>query len=308
MMNGKKTFFFIIMGLMMAGCAGQNQLTYPYNYTIVTDTVSAHLTPLSPDESTFTMIPTSTEEPLPTETLHDPLSITIVYNNNPHDPRLTADLGFGAYIQYHDQVILFDTGTNGQILLSNMQILGIDPASVQFVVISHAHDDHFGGLADFLKVSSRPPVFLIPSFDDTFFESNRQLTTEVTATTPGQEIAPGIITTGQIPSDTPEQALIIYTSKGLVVITGCAHPGIVRIVERAIELTGEPIYMVMGGFHMWEMDEDQIASIIADLRRLGVQVVAPSHCTGELAIRMFAEEYGDDFIPTGVGSVITIDN
>ena len=310
-MNKTSILLSISLGLVLAGCGGSVPDTYPYNYTIMTNTALVFPTPPltpTPEISTPIMNPSPTEEPSSTEQQGGALKITIIYNNVPDDPRLTTDLGFGAYIEYHDSVVLFDTGTSGEILLQNMHILGIDPTSVQFVVISHADDDHYGGLADFLKVSSHPPVFLISSFDDTFFASNRRLTSEVAVTTPGQEIAPGIITSGEIPGDTPEQALIIYTSKGLVVITGCAHPGIVHIVERAIELTGEPVYMVVGGLHMWEMDASQIESIIADLRRLGVQVVAPSHCTGDLATQMFAEEYGDGFIPTGVGSVITIDN
>jgi 7,8-dihydropterin-6-yl-methyl-4-(beta-D-ribofuranosyl)aminobenzene 5'-phosphate synthase len=120
-------------------------------------------------------------------------------------------------------------------------------------------------------------------------------------------IAEGILTTGEVPGGLPEQALLIHSPQGLVVVTGCAHPGIVRIVERAIELTEEPVHLVMGGFHLRDSSQMEISAILAEFRRLGVRRVAPSHCSGDLAIRMFAEEYGEDFIPTGAGSVITID-
>ena len=286
-MSEKTILFYVSLGLLLAGCSRSSYLASPADF---------------PTEA-----PVSMEEPTPTEVSSDPLTITIVYNNIPDDPRLTADLGFGATIEYHGQVVLFDTGTDGQILLQNMQVLGIDPASVQAVVLSHPHNDHIGGLADFLEVSSQPPVYLLATFDDSFIERTQQAT-EVIEAMPGQEIATDILTSGEISGDIPEQVLVIRTRKGLVVITGCAHPGIVRIVERVIELTGEPVYMVMGGFHLGEASEDEIEAIIEDLKQLGVQVVAPSHCTGELATHMFANEYGDDFISTGVGSVITIDN
>jgi 7,8-dihydropterin-6-yl-methyl-4-(beta-D-ribofuranosyl)aminobenzene 5'-phosphate synthase len=202
---------------------------------------------------------------------------------------------------------LFDTGTNGQILLQNMQVLGIDPASVQVVVISHAHQDHTGGLAAFLAVSSRPPVYLLASFGNSLFEQTRQATEAIEAS-PGSMIAEDILTTGEISRGIPEQALVIRTRQGLVVVTGCAHPGIVRIVEQAVALTGEPVYLVMGGFHLRDSNRAEITHILEEFRRLGVRRVAPSHCTGDLAIRMFAEEYGEDFLQTGAGSVITVDD
>jgi 7,8-dihydropterin-6-yl-methyl-4-(beta-D-ribofuranosyl)aminobenzene 5'-phosphate synthase len=130
--------------------------------------------------------------------------------------------------------------------------------------------------------------------------------TEIVEATPGLEIVEGMLTTGELDRGIPEQALVIRTPQGLVVITGCAHPGIVPIVERAVELTGEPVDLVLGGFHLGDSSRTGITHILEEFQRLGVRRVAPSHCTGELAIRMFAEEYGDDFIPTGVGSVIVI--
>lgn len=244
---------------------------------------------------------------MPTEPLPDPLTITIVYNNIAHDSRLTTDWGFGAYIEYHDQVILFDTGTNGQILLNNMQILELDPASVQAVVLSHAHQDHVGGLAAFLGVSSQPPVYLLSSFGVSFIQNTRQAT-EVIESTPGQLIAEDMLTTGEVTGGIPEQALLIRTPQGLVIVTGCAHPGIVRIIEQAISLTGEPVHLVLGGFHLRDVSTSGINTILADFRRLGVQRVAPSHCTGDLATRLFAEEYGSDFIASGAGSIIILDN
>lgn len=308
-MNMKTILLYLVLGLLLAGCSRSSSSTSPTDLPLETENemlpASPSVTPLQPSEATDTPIPT--EEPAPTEIPIEPLTITIAYDNIPHDPHLTTDLGFSAYIQYHHQAILFDTGGNGRILLENMQKLDIDPANVDRVVLSHIHDDHTGGLADFMAVSSRPPVYLLSAFPDSFIEYVRGMT-EVIETEPGEEIAPGVYTTGEMPADPPEQSLAILTQKGLVIVTGCAHPGIVLIVRRAIEVTGEPVYMVMGGFHLGEANRDEIEAIIEDLRDLGVQKVAPSHCTGELATRLFAEAFGDGFISSGVGNVIVIDN
>jgi len=104
----------------------------------------------------------------------------------------------------------------------------------------------------------------------------------------------------------PEQALVIRTGQGLVIITGCAHPGIVAIVEQAQEMFAEPIHLVLGGFHLGSKNIAEIDAIRRDFRRLGVAQVAPCHCTGERAISMFAAEYGDNFIQTGVGKLIVL--
>ena len=97
-------------------------------------------------------------------------------------------------------------------------------------------------------------MYLLPSFPDTFKQQVEQLT-QVIEVTPGQLIGNGILTTGEIAGNIPEQALLIRTEEGLVIITGCSHPGIVRIVDNAIELTGDPVYLVLGGFHLGEHEQ-----------------------------------------------------
>jgi 7,8-dihydropterin-6-yl-methyl-4-(beta-D-ribofuranosyl)aminobenzene 5'-phosphate synthase len=230
----------------------------------------------------------------------------MVYDNNPFNPHLKTAWGFSALVEYRDQVVLFDTGGDGQILLENMQTLGIDVGRIQSIVLSHGHEDHTGGLIAILNSGVQPPVYLLPSFSE-IYKRQVGLLTQVIEVTSGQFIGEGILTTGEIAINTPEQALVIRSGEGLVVITGCAHPGIVWIVERAIELTSDPVYLVLGGFHLDSMRESEISAILADFRRLGVQKVAPCHCTGERAITMFAAEYGEAFIQAGVGTVITLD-
>jgi 7,8-dihydropterin-6-yl-methyl-4-(beta-D-ribofuranosyl)aminobenzene 5'-phosphate synthase len=236
----------------------------------------------------------------------DALRITILYDNHPFDPRLKTGWGFSALIEFHGQTLLFDTGGDGRVLLENMQALEMDPARIQSIVLSHAHGDHTGGLIALLDGSRKPTVYLLPSFAEAYKNQIAQLT-QVNQVTSGQVIADDILTTGEIKGTTPEQALLIRTQNGLVIITGCAHPGIVQIIERAVELTGDPVYLVLGGFHLRDKSNADISAILADFRRLGVQNVAPAHCTGENTIALFAAQYGEAFIQTGVGTVITLD-
>jgi 7,8-dihydropterin-6-yl-methyl-4-(beta-D-ribofuranosyl)aminobenzene 5'-phosphate synthase len=120
------------------------------------------------------------------------------------------------------------------------------------------------------------------------------------------EMRPGVHTTGEMGRGIVEQGLAIETGDGLAVVTGCAHPGIVAMVQRAREVAGGDIALVMGGFHLGGARRGRIEHVIADLRRLGVRRVGPCHCTGDQAIRMFEEAFGADFVPVGVGQVVSV--
>jgi 7,8-dihydropterin-6-yl-methyl-4-(beta-D-ribofuranosyl)aminobenzene 5'-phosphate synthase len=229
------------------------------------------------------------------------ISFTIVYDNVAPDDSL-SDLalrthwGFGMVIETEEATVLFDTGEDGEILLDNMAKLGFDPQEIDVVVISHLHGDHIGGLRGLLDSGARPVVYsLAPLIED------MRAITEMVEVTDPMEILPGIHTTGELGSSIREQALVVETEQGLVVVTGCAHPGVVEIVRRAKELVDGDVTLVMGGFHLGDASEGQIDDIIADFRELGVQQVAPSHCTGDLARNMFAEAFGDNCTLPGVG-------
>jgi 7,8-dihydropterin-6-yl-methyl-4-(beta-D-ribofuranosyl)aminobenzene 5'-phosphate synthase len=99
----------------------------------------------------------------------------------------------------------------------------------------------------------------------------------------------------------------VSSGKGLVVVTGCAHPGIVTIVEAAKNHFDADIYHVIGGFHLGGQPEATLQHIVQDFRRLGVQKVTPTHCTGDEAIALFRSEYGDDYIAGGAGKVFVIE-
>ena len=199
--------------------------------------------------------------------------------------------------------VLFDTGGDAPTLLANMAELAIDPLAVDVVVLSHIHRDHTGGLAGLLDTGAKPVVYVPAAFPASFKESVRARTELVEVTEP-TNIVPGVHTTGEVGSEIVEQALVVETGDGLVVVTGCAHPGITEMVQRAHEAWGREVVFVMGGFHLRSVSQEQIASIIVDLRQAGVQWVAPCHCTGDRAREMFAQAFGARHISTGVGRQI----
>jgi 7,8-dihydropterin-6-yl-methyl-4-(beta-D-ribofuranosyl)aminobenzene 5'-phosphate synthase len=234
------------------------------------------------------------------------VKITVVCDNKTLDPNLASAWGFACLV---GDDLLFDTGGDGRRLLSNMAKMGIDPAGIGTVVLSHAHGDHTGGLAGLLNTGVRPTVYVLRSFPQRFKADVRSLTTLVEVDRP-VEIRPGIHTTGEVGSRLVEQALAVETVEGLVVVTGCAHPGVVEMVRRAKESVGgeavADVSVVIGGFHLGSASRRQVERIITDFRNLGVRKVAPCHCTGDRAMRMFAEEYGGDFVKVGAGRVITV--
>jgi 7,8-dihydropterin-6-yl-methyl-4-(beta-D-ribofuranosyl)aminobenzene 5'-phosphate synthase len=173
------------------------------------------------------------------------------------------------------------------------------------VVLSHAHSDHTGGLRGLLDTGVRPTVYVPRSFPARFKAAVRSVTELVEVVEPA-EIRPGIHTTGAVGSRIVEQALAVETADGLVVVTGCAHPGVVKMARRAKAHADGELALVVGGFHLGGASIRRIARTIAGFRDLGVQRVAPCHCTGGRAIRMFAEAYGKNFVEVGAGRAIPI--
>ena len=235
------------------------------------------------------------------------MTIKIAYDNNRFDPRLKPGWGFSCLINGFEKTILFDTGGNGATLLSNMRKLGIDPAQVNVVVLSHAHGDHTGGLAAFLKQQSRVVVCLPQSFPESFKNAVRSFGAQVEEVSMAQKLIPGAYSTGEVGVGIREQALALKTKEGLVVITGCAHPGIVNMVRKAREITGEEkVYLVLGGFHLAGESFSRVYSIAQHLRQISVRKVASCHCSGDRTRKVFKEAFGADYIDSGVGTFITL--
>jgi len=237
---------------------------------------------------------------------HD-ITLTVVYDNYVSTEGVRSDWGFSCLIEGPDEAILFDTGARGDILLSNMEALGIDPASVDMVVLSHIHHDHIGGLDAFLNEKSDIPVYFGDSFPVSFDQHISDRGARPIRVRKPFEICPYIISTGEIPGHpVAEQSLILDTDEGLIVITGCSHPGIVTILHRVREICDKAIFLVCGGFHLTGVSGNAVRQIIAGFEKMGVQKCGPTHCTGDRAISLFKEAYGKSCIPMGVGRIIRI--
>jgi 7,8-dihydropterin-6-yl-methyl-4-(beta-D-ribofuranosyl)aminobenzene 5'-phosphate synthase len=234
------------------------------------------------------------------------VTFTVVYDNNQHDPALRTDWGFSCWVETGERVTLFDTGGDGGILLDNMAALDLDPQAIEAVVLSHIHGDHTGGLARLLDTGVEPIVY-VPAAFPASFKAEVRARTQLVEVTGAAEIAPGIYTTGQVGSRIVEQALAVQTEAGWVVVTGCAHPGIVEMVRRAQEITEGDVVRVMGGFHLGSASKGQIERIVAAFQEMGVRQVAPCHCTGDRARRILSDAYGADCTLAGVGSVTRMD-
>jgi len=232
--------------------------------------------------------------------------LTVVFNNEVADSTLAGGWGFACLIQGYDKTILFDTGANGDILLANMHSQGHDPHSVQIVALSHEHGDHTDGLAGFLAANPEVEVFLPGAFPENI-KGIAAKAGKVNLVRGPAGICPGVSTTGELGEKIIEQALCLRTPRGLVVLTGCAHPGIEKIVAAAKEQTGEEIYLVGGGFHLGEATPAEIERIIGNLKSLGVRKVAPTHCTGDKAVAAFRAAWGGDFLQLDLGSRLTIE-
>jgi 7,8-dihydropterin-6-yl-methyl-4-(beta-D-ribofuranosyl)aminobenzene 5'-phosphate synthase len=236
------------------------------------------------------------------------IEITILYDNYPFGEGLKTDWGFSCIIKGTEKTILFDTGTQSDIFLYNIGKLDVNLKDVEIVAISHNHGDHTGGLSTFLGENSEVTVYLPASFPKQFFENVEQKGAKTIRVDKPVEICKDVFSTGELGVQIKEQSLILNTKKGMVVITGCAHPGVVNIIRRAKEVLNEKIYLVFGGFHLLRKSDHEVKEIIKEFRELGVMNVGATHCTGDGAIELFKEAYGENFIRMGVGKVIQISN
>lgn len=213
------------------------------------------------------------------------MRITIIYDNTAYEKNLESDWGFSCLVEAKDTPkILFDTGGNGKILLSNMNKLGIDPDSIDEIFISHSHYDHTGGLSDFLSENKDVRLYVPVSL------SGYQVEGDLVTIEEAQRIHKNIFSTGVISGI--EQSLVLKTEKGLVAIVGCSHPGVGNILESASQF-GEP-YALIGGLHGFsEFD------LIEDL-----ELICPTHCTQHIS--EIKSRYPEKYIEGGAGRKIEI--
>jgi 7,8-dihydropterin-6-yl-methyl-4-(beta-D-ribofuranosyl)aminobenzene 5'-phosphate synthase len=308
-MNRRRITIVLFLCAIMFGCNPSKPVNppslSPKEPTALHSTITILPSPtVTPPEPTTTItIPTVTESPSPSTI--PGVRITLLYDNTTYDERLTADWGFSALIEYGEHTILFDTGYNGEILKGNMELLGIDPQPIEAIVLSHIHQDHVGGLKTVLNMGITPKVYIPVSFPDEFKNRYKEDVDLIEVLEP-IKIVPGVYSTGQLGSTIMEQGLLLVTQEGNVVITGCAHPGVVRIVREAKKIQPGDIALVLGGFHLGGASEYQVETIINQFQENGVIRVCPCHCTGENAIAWFENAYGEDYVEGGAGRILEI--
>lgn len=230
------------------------------------------------------------------------VKLTVIYDNNPMEEGLQTDWGFACFIDTGKNKILFDTGDSGEILLSNMKKLDIDPKIIDTVFLSHFHHDHTGGLKDFLNINSKVNVYFPQSFPLELITLIKESGANPIPISDFTEILPDVFSSGEIKGAIPEQSLTVRRPNELIIITGCAHPGIVKIVQKIKDkFPDELIFLVLGGFHLLRSSEEEINDVIQKLYGMVVLSVAPTHCTGDNARRMIEDAFEVDYIETGVG-------
>jgi 7,8-dihydropterin-6-yl-methyl-4-(beta-D-ribofuranosyl)aminobenzene 5'-phosphate synthase len=247
--------------------------------------------------------------------------------------------------------ILFDTGVSANGVVANANRMGLDLGEVEYVVLSHGHYDHFGGLLSALQIINKPNLPLVlhedmfkkrgtASSDGTIraypeFPTKAQLVSaQVIKTTQPYMIADGTaLVTGEIPRETSfekgylehqtitngtrqpdplilDDRAIVFNlkGKGLVVVSGCAHAGIINTIKYAQRLIGiRAVYAVVGGFHLaGGENEKRIQPTVKELEYVRPKLVVPMHCTGWRGMFAVAKALPTAFVWNSVGNLYRI--
>ena len=278
--------------------------------------------------------PSGTVEPQKTQ-------ITILYDAFGLTSQMQKDWGYAALIEFGGKRILFDTGNNPEKLAHNAQVKGVDLSKLDFVVMSHRHGDHMGGLSFVLKVNPKVRIYapkegfgvyggdLPGSFyrrdstlptDQRYFDGAAPEVMRFGSAWPGAnfelvdettEIAPNTYLIALV-SDKPgtlelrELSLVLNTPDGTVIVVGCSHPGIDKIIEAA-RAFDQRIHLVTGGLHLVTAADQDVEKTVSALHdNFEVDFVAPGHCTGEPAFAALKKTFGARYIYAGLGSEIVI--
>jgi 7,8-dihydropterin-6-yl-methyl-4-(beta-D-ribofuranosyl)aminobenzene 5'-phosphate synthase len=268
--------------------------------------------------------------------------ITVLYDAFGKTTSMKKDWGFAALIEYGGKRILFDTGNNADIFAHNVKAKGIDLTKLDFVVVSHRHGDHTGGLNHLLSVNSSVPIYTPKenfgvfgaALPGTFYRRNESLPAEMryydgkppetvrlgtpwpqgnfTWVAKTTEVAPGfhlILLKGPwgVDLDVMELSLAIDTPDGIVLVVGCSHPTIVKIVEAAKAVIDKPVHLVIGGTHLLPANDEEIQRIATALHdNWKVAWIAPVHCTGEPGFAILKQTFGDRYVYAGLGSTLVL--
>lgn len=272
--------------------------------------------------------------------------ITIVAENTVSKSELLAEHGLSMLIEMGSKRVLFDTG-QGYVLPHNSSVLGVPWDSLSAIVLSHGHYDHTGGVPYALAMTKRPPLFahpqaLTPKYKRNANGSSRYIGISDTAKEDIQskaewvsveeptEIAEGLWLTGPIPRETKyedtggafftdeqcserdelvdDQAAFLMTKRGTVIVSGCAHAGIVNTMRYVRQLTNnEPIHTVLGGMHLVTANAERIKETAREFQTAGVHRLGPCHCTGFPAMAQLWLAFPKHYVSCPVGATVDID-
>jgi 7,8-dihydropterin-6-yl-methyl-4-(beta-D-ribofuranosyl)aminobenzene 5'-phosphate synthase len=236
----------------------------------------------------------------------DRAKVIIVYDNYQYSQNTAADWGWACVVIKGNDTLLFDTGAQKEILFNNLQALNIRLNHIHKLVISHHHGDHTGNIFPVLDANSDMQVYLPSSLDGNFRKMVEGYGAHIVCDQQMRPVGNDMYLSGEMGFQTREQALVIRTDKGLVLLAGCSHPGIDRMIKKVTKAFGEPVYMMMGGFHLEDYSDEELEALTAELKKLGVQKVVPGHCTGTKAINQFEREFPDGYLQSGTGQVIVL--
>ncbi len=227
------------------------------------------------------------------------MEFIILFDNYSRYDYLQALWGFSLYIPKFK--LLFDTGSNGRVLLQNAQKMGVDLKEARYLFLSHPHWDHIGGLDSVLEINPNLTLFLPDSFSPRLIKDlHRFASNVVVLNKEPKELLSAVYSTGTMGI---EQALVLDTPKGAVVVAGCSHFGIEALISRVQEITSKKLHYLIGGLHLFEKGPEEIVSVAKALVDQ-IDCITPTHCSGEVAMEIFAMFFGKGYKRGGVGEVI----
>lgn len=234
------------------------------------------------------------------------IRVIMIYNNIGHVDKLESKWGLSMWIENNEAAILFDTGGDPSILMSNLQNSEINLEKLSTIVISHKHWDHVNGLPEILQKTNKTLSVYVPKVDLETIRIKESKAKWIGVNDP-VFINEHLWSTGQMRGMTPygeifEQSILITKDRFMYLITGCSHPGIVEIVERVKKYhPSKTLEFIIGGFHLlWHSAQD-VKDISMKLKNLHVKNIAPSHCTGEQAMDIFKYEWEKHYIDFNIG-------
>jgi 7,8-dihydropterin-6-yl-methyl-4-(beta-D-ribofuranosyl)aminobenzene 5'-phosphate synthase len=245
----------------------------------------------------------------PQTALQDPgdnaVHVSIIYDNYQADKNLGTDWGFACLVECQGNPLLFDAGRNADLYKKNVNLLGIHPEEIPSLFISHEHGDHTAGIPWILELNPSIRCFLPASYAEQLEKRGILPQNSQGLAKPVHLYGP-YYSTGDDFAAFREQGLVIKTEKGGVLVTGCSHPGVVPMVQAAVKELGIEIHTVIGGLHLMDKSREEVEQIAADLKKLGVRQICPTHCTGDKSIEVLKSVFGTGYIPGGTGREIII--